>query len=323
MADASQPTGSDRRARERINVAVELKLEAPEQRMMMVSRTVDLSSHGAFVRTNRALPVGAQVQVAFTRGAAALGRVAAALGTVLVTVGVVLAFSRGALVGLGLAVVYAVCRGFVRVRHVVILGAVAMVLVTLVPQARARLETLGDVVGVMTGTHISGIQGADGSVQSRATEMLGAALVFAGNPWFGVGPGMFPHHYQEAAAGLAIRMKTGEREAHSLPLGLAADHGALGLICFAGAVLVTIVGLARAERRWRPVHPEFALCVAALEGAVIVYLTTGLFLHLSYARYFWFLLALGGAAIAMPLPKGRARRAATDSGASSPLASTV
>ena len=68
MADASQPTGSNRRARERINIAVELKLEAPAQRVMMVSRTVDLSIHGAFVRTNRALPVGAQVQVAFTRG---------------------------------------------------------------------------------------------------------------------------------------------------------------------------------------------------------------------------------------------------------------
>jgi hypothetical protein len=68
MADASQPTGSERRARERINIAVELKLEAPDQRVMMVSRTVDLSSHGAFVRTNRSLPVGAHVQIAFTRG---------------------------------------------------------------------------------------------------------------------------------------------------------------------------------------------------------------------------------------------------------------
>lgn len=59
---------SERRARERVNVAIELKLEAPAQRLMMVSRTVDLSSHGAFVRTNRELPVGAEVNVAFRRG---------------------------------------------------------------------------------------------------------------------------------------------------------------------------------------------------------------------------------------------------------------
>ena len=68
MADSETVNGPERRARERISVAVELKLEAPQQRVMMVSRTVDLSSHGAFVRTNRALPIGAPVQVAFTRG---------------------------------------------------------------------------------------------------------------------------------------------------------------------------------------------------------------------------------------------------------------
>jgi hypothetical protein len=58
----------DRRARPRINVAVELKLHAPEHHFMLLSRTVDLSSHGAFVRTNRPLPIGANVKVAFHRG---------------------------------------------------------------------------------------------------------------------------------------------------------------------------------------------------------------------------------------------------------------
>jgi hypothetical protein len=33
--------------------------------------------------------------------------------------------------------------------------------------------------------------------------------------------------------------------------------------------------------------------------AIVSYLATGLFLHLSYARYFWFLMALAGAAGAM------------------------
>jgi hypothetical protein len=30
--------------------------------------------------------------------------------------------------------------------------------------------------------------------------------------------------------------------------------------------------------------------------SIITYMTTGLFLHLSYARYFWLMLALAGAA---------------------------
>jgi len=35
---------------------------------MLMSRTIDLSSHGAFVRTNRPLPMGAPVTVSFNRG---------------------------------------------------------------------------------------------------------------------------------------------------------------------------------------------------------------------------------------------------------------
>lgn len=59
---------SDRRHRPRTPVAVELKLHAPEHRLVLLSRTVDLSSSGAFIRTSRRLPEGAEVIVAFQRG---------------------------------------------------------------------------------------------------------------------------------------------------------------------------------------------------------------------------------------------------------------
>ena len=35
---------------------------------MLMSRTIDLSTMGAFVRTNRPLPIGAEVTVSFNRG---------------------------------------------------------------------------------------------------------------------------------------------------------------------------------------------------------------------------------------------------------------
>ena len=35
---------------------------------MLMSRTIDLSTMGAFVRTNRPLPIGATVTVSFNRG---------------------------------------------------------------------------------------------------------------------------------------------------------------------------------------------------------------------------------------------------------------
>ena len=47
---------------------LELKLHAPEHRFVLLSRTVDLSSTGAFIRTSRRLPEGAEVVVAFQRG---------------------------------------------------------------------------------------------------------------------------------------------------------------------------------------------------------------------------------------------------------------
>jgi len=59
----------DRRRRPRIHVSLELKLLAPEQHLILVSRTVELSTTGAFVRTSRALPIGSRVRVAFQRGA--------------------------------------------------------------------------------------------------------------------------------------------------------------------------------------------------------------------------------------------------------------
>jgi uncharacterized protein (TIGR02266 family) len=65
---SEQTSPEDRRARPRIAVAIEIKLQAPEHHYTLMSRTIDLSSHGAFVRTNRPLPIGAPVTVSFHRG---------------------------------------------------------------------------------------------------------------------------------------------------------------------------------------------------------------------------------------------------------------
>ncbi|TPV95030.1 MAG: hypothetical protein B7733_12100 [Myxococcales bacterium FL481] len=58
----------DRRQRERTCVALDLRLVAPEVPVSAPSRTINLSPHGAFVRTSRPLPVGTRLQVALYRG---------------------------------------------------------------------------------------------------------------------------------------------------------------------------------------------------------------------------------------------------------------
>lgn len=61
---------NDRRSRKRVPISVELKLHAPSLHFVLLSRTVDMSTRGAFVRSNRPLPVGAPVTVEFDRGRA-------------------------------------------------------------------------------------------------------------------------------------------------------------------------------------------------------------------------------------------------------------
>lgn len=58
----------ERRGRPRTQVAIDVKLQAPNQHFMLLSRTVDVSSSGAFVRSSRALHVGESVSVQFDRG---------------------------------------------------------------------------------------------------------------------------------------------------------------------------------------------------------------------------------------------------------------
>lgn len=58
----------ERRGRPRSQVAIDVKLQAPKQHFMLLSRTVDMSSSGAYVRSSRALTVGENVSVQFDRG---------------------------------------------------------------------------------------------------------------------------------------------------------------------------------------------------------------------------------------------------------------
>ena len=69
----------------------------------------------------------------------------------------------------------------------------------------------------------------------------------------------------------------------------------LGLICLLAILGVTLFDLRRARKRWLRSRPELADIATGLSLAVLTYMTTGIFLHLSYARYFWLVMAIAGA----------------------------
>jgi O-antigen ligase len=223
-------------------------------------------------------------------------KVAAAACTAACLIGSVLTFSRGGAVGLALTLVIMAVMRYIKLRDILIVVAALALVLIMTPQNLERLTSLQALAAVLDPETTAGIKQTDGAVQGRATEMLAAGLVFLDHPLVGVGPGMFPYYVEEYARGLNIRLLTTTREAHMLYLGIAAEEGVLGLLCFMTILLITLRGLIRGHKRWRLSRPDLANMNASFMFVIIMYMTTGLFLHMSYLRYFWMMLALANVA---------------------------
>ena len=127
---------------------------------------------------------------------------------------------------------------------------------------------------------------------------LAAWYTFADHPIIGVGPGQYFREFsQDYANRLDLRYFESDRRAHNMYLELAADAGVLGLAAFAGLLGITLLRLHRLNRRFRSARPDLSMLAGSFFFALVGYLSTAVFLHLSYQRYFWVLLALANAAI--------------------------
>lgn len=222
-------------------------------------------------------------------------RIAGLIAMLLIGLGFSLAFSRGAMVGLVLMVgVMAVCR-YVRIRDVVLVGVALLVMLMIVPQYRTRLMSLQKLAG-MGVTKNDNYQTPDSSMRGRATEMLAAAWVFADHPVIGVGPRMFKYYSAEYGNDGGMKGLEGTREAHCLYLGLAADTGVLGIFAFGAMLFVTLRELSKVRRQCLTDDPFMANLATGFILVITAYMTTGIFAHFSYIRYFWVMLALAGSA---------------------------
>lgn len=219
----------------------------------------------------------------------------AALGSAgLTTMAMALTFSRGAAVAAAVVLLAMVVLRYIRLRYLVAAVGIAAVVFVAVPQYVERVLTLGSVASLFSEDAVG--SNADNSLLSRATENLTAINVFADHPLVGVGPGQFSEYYRQYSDEIGLSVRAQDREAHNLYLGLAAEAGALGLFAFLVAVGVTLVSLARARRDALATRPDLAALATGFQLAIVAYLASGVFLHLSYARYYWLMLALGGAA---------------------------
>ena len=149
-------------------------------------------------------------------------------------------------------------------------------------------------------------------MRSRLTEMLAAWTVFVDHPILGVGPGQYAPVYSEDYMNnpdIAFKMIDRPRRAHNLYFELAAETGIFGIAFFLGLVGLIEVRLWRAWRRWKGVREDLSSLAAGFFLAVLGYLISALFLHLSYQRYYWLLLGLAAAALhVLAAEESRARR---------------
>ena len=220
---------------------------------------------------------------------------AAALGlTALIAAGVVLTYSRGAVVGLALVVALMAVVRILTVRQIGALVLGFAVLLAVQPAYATRVESIVALTDAVDG---EGIENADGVVQSRVTETVAALLVYGDHPIVGVGPGLYQYHYRDYADEIALNVRNEDRRAHNLYASVAAETGTLGLVTLLAIFLVSLASLGRVRNRWRTERPDLSILATGFMLAIATYMTTGLFLHLAFERYLWFLLALAGATV--------------------------
>ena len=223
-------------------------------------------------------------------------RLAAAGGSLLISGGILLSFSRGAAVAVAATLALMVLMRELPIRRLLALLAVLTAIVAFaVPEYVTRLTSLEGVTALSSG---DAAERPDAAIVGRSTENLAAWNTFLDHPIAGVGPGVYFKEYsREYANRLGLRYLQSDRRGHSLYLELAADTGLIGLGAFVAMVGTAMVLLYRSARYWRERDPQRAMLASSFCFSLVAYLACAAFLHLSYQRYFWGLLALASAVI--------------------------
>jgi putative inorganic carbon (hco3(-)) transporter len=237
----------------------------------------------------------------YRNGGSTAARLGAAAAGLLIFGGMLLTLSRGAFLTLVLIAAAMAAMRWVRTSHllacaVVLLFAIPIVSPHFVPRMLS-IVNVGDLIG--GGPADAGA--ADGAMLGRTTVMLAALHTFLDHPAVGVGPGQFPPFYVAAYSDnpeIKFRdLRGASRRAHNLYLEMAAETGLIGLTTFLAIVLLLVRELWRARQRWLAADPERAELATAFCLSLLAYLTTAVFLHVSYQRYYWFLIAMAGATL--------------------------
>lgn len=217
----------------------------------------------------------------------------------LVLCGILLTFSRGAFLILVLMLFSLVLFRIVKPHHLAgAFGLLFLLMVFGAPGYFSRMESIKGVGSLFSedATH----EDTDPVILGRATEMLAALNAYLDHPLLGVGPGQYLKYYSfeyQSDPDIALRDIDHRRRAHTLYFELAAEMGTFGFMAFMSIVFYNLYQLWQLRQLGRRTDPDITNLATALMISMFAYLGTAIFLHLSYQRYYWFLIAIVSASI--------------------------
>lgn len=225
-------------------------------------------------------------------------RLLAAGAAALILGGIVLTFSRGTFVTLaGLTVLMMLMR-FVRAKKILLASAGLVLLISIaLPEYYDQVDTVTSLTNLFS-SDSEETRSLDGSFRGRYAQMVAAFTVFLEHPIAGVGPGHFSQYYARKYGNeVGVKYLRSNRRAHNLYVEMIANLGLIGITSFMAIALFMIFRLWQARRRFIISRPDLAQLAAALILSICAYLGSAMFLHLSFQRYYWFTLAVAGAAL--------------------------
>jgi putative inorganic carbon (hco3(-)) transporter len=276
-------------------------LDEPGRRLSAASEMgLEDRAHGPVGDANRfaqilmmALPLG------LVLGLTAKSRLGSllALGSVLIVLGgIFVTYSRGGFVALAGLVLLMVPMGLISARQLLAMFAAGVILAPIVaPGYTQRMLSIGGVAELFGSREAE----ADGATRGRTTEMLAALAAYTEHPVLGVGPGQYAPYYSvhyQALPEISIREIAVPRRAHSLYLELGAEVGTIGLVAFLAIPLLLLRDLRVLRLRFAEDRADLSRLAASFSLVLLAYLGTGVFLHLAFERYYWFMVGLTAAA---------------------------
>lgn len=220
-------------------------------------------------------------------------RSVAAISIVPIVAGVLLTYSRGAGITLIAIMGALVVLRVLPLRKTILFGLAAYIAILIfLPGFAYRFNSVFEVTALLT----DDADEADAAIRGRATVNLVGIQIILNYPVLGVGPGQSPLYTREIGNQIGFRWLETDRRLHNMFLEEGADTGLVGLGLFLTVVAVTLKQLNSVRIRYREANPEYYYLSLGLMLGIFAYLASAMFLHLSYVRYYWFLLALSGAA---------------------------